>query len=296
MPSRVLRFFAYQFIVMLFGLGFCISALAQTPMVPRSSFYVGLGGSYNSVDFGTQDVFAKGTSQTFNNGTLVSTGVAAGPGTVDLPTESHFAPSVQGGYFRHFANSPWLWGARLSYSYLNTSSTVDNVTVPQVGTFTEVATNTTTPFIGVATVRSYQTPLQHQLGLLPFIGHSFEKGFVYLGVGPTGSRTQTNIKSLIGFADLNGTPSDVSGAPQNFSGSGWVVGGAGTVGGTYFIDHSWFLNVAYTYAWTKNQTFNYFSSFTNTQNPNETFAGTLTGSSSGKVSAQGVTLTVNVTF
>jgi hypothetical protein len=106
MPSRVLRFFAYQFIVILFGLGFCISALAQTPLVPRSSFYVGLGGSYNSMDFGTQDVFAKGTSQTFNNGTLVSTGVAAGPGTVDLPTESHFAPSVQGGYFRHFANSP----------------------------------------------------------------------------------------------------------------------------------------------------------------------------------------------
>ena len=98
MPSRVLRFFAYQFILMLSGLGFCISALAQTPpLVPRSSFYVGLGGSYNSADFGTQDVFAKGTSQTFNNGTLVSTGVAAGPGTVDLPTESHFAPSVQGG-------------------------------------------------------------------------------------------------------------------------------------------------------------------------------------------------------
>jgi len=164
---------------MLFGLGSCISALAQTPvaqtpMVPRSGFYVGLGGSYNSVDFGTQDVFAKGTSQTFQNGTLTSTGVAAGPGTVDMPTESHFAPSVQAGYFRHFANGPWLWGARFSYSYLNTKSTVENITVPQVGMFTEIATNKTTPFIGVAVAKSYQTRLQHQLQLIPFIGRSFE--------------------------------------------------------------------------------------------------------------------------
>jgi len=248
------------------------------------------------MDFGTQDVFAKGTSQTFQNGMLASTGVAAGPGTVDMPTESHFAPSVQAGYFRHFANGPWLWGARFSYSYVNTKSTVENVTVPQIGTFTEIATNMTTPFIGVAVARSYQTRLQHQLQLIPFIGHSFEKGFVYLGVGPTGSRTQTNINSLIGFAELNGVPTDVSGAPQDFSGSGWVFGGAGTVGGTYFLNRSWFLNIAYTYAWTEDQTFHYFSSFTNTQNPSETFAGTLTGSSSGKVSAQGVTVTINVTF
>ena len=109
MRNRVLRFFRCQFVVMLFGLAFCISALAQTPVVPRSSFYVGLGGSYNSMDFGTQNVFAKGTSQTFQNGMLASTGVAAGPGTVDMPTESHFAPSVQAGYFRHFVNGPWLW-------------------------------------------------------------------------------------------------------------------------------------------------------------------------------------------
>ena len=306
MRSRVLRFFPYQFTVMLFGLGFCVSALAQTPeaqtpvaqspVVPRTSFYVGLGGSYNSIDWGTQDVFAKGTSQTFQNGTLSATGIAAGPGTVDMPTESQFAPSVQAGYFRHFANGPWLWGARFSYSYLNTKSTVENVTVPQVGTFTEVATNKTTQFIGVAVAKSYQTRLQHQLQLIPFIGHSFEKGFVYLGVGPTWSRTQTNIKSLIGFAELNGTPTDVSGAPQDFSGAGWVFGGAGTVGGTYFLDHSWFLNIAYTYAWTKDQKFNYFSSFTNSGNGNESFAGTLTGSSSGKVSAQGVTVSINVAF
>ena len=80
--------------LMLFGFGFCISALAQTPMAqapvaPRSGFYVGLGGSYNSMDFGTQNVTAIGTSQVFGNGKLSSTGTAAGPGTVDMPSELH---------------------------------------------------------------------------------------------------------------------------------------------------------------------------------------------------------------
>jgi hypothetical protein len=51
MRSRVLLFFPYQFTVMLFGLGFWVSALAQapvaqtpvaqSPVVPRSGFYVG---------------------------------------------------------------------------------------------------------------------------------------------------------------------------------------------------------------------------------------------------------------
>jgi opacity protein-like surface antigen len=77
---------------------------------------------------------------------------------------------------------------------------------------------------------------------------------VYLGFGPTGSKTQTNIKSLIGFADLHGLITDVSGAPQDFLGSGWVVGGAGTVGVSYFLDQSWFLDLAYTYSRTKRQT------------------------------------------
>ena len=293
---RVLRFFSRHFAVMLLGLVFCISALAQEPAMQRSGLSIGLGGSFNSSDFGTQDVVAIGTSQVFENGTLVQTGTAAGPGTVDMPSELQFAPSVQAGYFRHFGNRPWLWGAKLSYGYVDTPSTVENVVIPQFGSFTEIATNETTPFIGAAVARSYQTRLKHQLELMPFIGHSFEKGFVYLGGGPTGSNTQTNIKSLVGFADIAGVPTDVSGAPQNFTGSGWVAGGAGTVGGTYFLSQSWFLDIAYTYARTADQTFNYFSSYTNAQNPFGTTSGTLTGSSTGKVSTQGVTVTINIAF
>ena len=118
-----------------------------------------------------------------------------------------------------------------------------------------------------------------------------------LGVGPAGSKTQTDIKNLIGFADLRGQITDVSGPPQDVSGSGWVVGGAGTLGLTYFLSHSWFLDITYTFSMTRNQTFNYSSTFTNTQSPFGTTAGTLVGSSSGRViTRQRVTLSINVAF
>lgn len=296
MRRRVLRSFLSGCTVVLTGLGIGDSPLAQTSGVPRNGFYVGVGGSYNSMNFGTQDLYAIGTSNVYQNGTLVATGYAAGPGTVNMPSESKFAPSVQAGYFQHFANSAWLWGAKFSYSYLNTTSTVDNIVLPQYGSFTELASNTTIPFIGNAVARSYATNLEHQLALMPFIGRSFEKGFVYVGGGLTWSRTRTNINGLVGFADLEGHHTDVSGAPVDFAASGWVSGGAGVIGGTYFLDPSWFLDFAYTYARTKSQTFDYSSAFNNANGPFGTTAGTLVGSSSGKVITQGVTLTLNKAF
>ncbi len=132
---------------------------------------------------------------------------------------------------------------------------------------------------------------------MPFVGRSFDKGFVYIGGGATWSRTRTNIKSLVGFADINGNHTDVSGAPVDFTASGWVSGGAGVIGGTYFFDPSWFLDFAYTYARTKNQTFDYSGTFTNPSGPSgTTTSGTLVGNSSGKVITQGVTVTINMAF
>jgi hypothetical protein len=203
-------------------------------MVPESAFFVGLGGSYNSTDFGTQDVYAVGTSSVFQNGALFSTGSAAGPGTVQMGSETKFAPTVQGGYFRKFSGSDWLWGFKFAYSNLAASSTVGNVLLPQAGSNTTVA-GVTTPFTGTAVARTYQTTIDHQIALVPFIGHSFEKSFVYLGAGPTLSHTRTNVNGLVGFANVIGIPTDISGAPVDFTGSGWVYGGAAMVGATYFF-------------------------------------------------------------
>jgi opacity protein-like surface antigen len=266
-------------------------------IVPESAFFVGLGGSYNSTSFGTQDVFAVGTSNVFQNGVLVSTGSAAGPGPVLLGTETKFAPSIQAGYFQKFSGSDWLWGFKFSYSNTAASSTATNVLLPQAGSNTTVPGGVTTPFTGTAVARSYQTTLEHQIALTPFIGHSFENSFVYLGAGPTLSRTRTNVNGLVGFANITGIPSDISGAPVDFTGSGWVFGGSAIVGATYFLSRSWFLDFSYSYAMTAKQTFNYSSAFTNPNGlQNSTITGTLVGNSTGRFITQGVTATINKTF
>ena len=272
-----------------------VTAPPTISYVPQSAFYFGLGGSFNSADFGTQNVFAVGTTNVVNPaGAVVSSGSASGPGKVFMSgSEPTFAPSVQAGYFQKFSGTDWLWGAKFSYSNLRALFTVPNVLIPQAGANTSAAGTVT--FLGTAVAHTYQANIEHQLVLTPFIGRSFERSFIYLGAGPTLSRVKTNILGLIGFANLTGTPSDISGAPQDFSGEGWVWDGAAVIGATYFFDPSWFLDVNYTYAQTANKTFNYFSTFSNPTGAN-TIIGTLSGSSSGKVITQGVMFTLNKSF
>src|SRR5262249_1998557 len=125
---------------LLLGLAVPIVAPAQTgsagTRVPDRAFFVGAGVSYDWVNFSTQDIFGIGTSAVQQNGEVVLTGDAAGPGRVDLDSGSNFAPSVQLGYFQRFGDSDWLWGAKLAYSYVGTSSTAHRILLPQLGAFT----------------------------------------------------------------------------------------------------------------------------------------------------------------
>ena len=266
-------------------------------MVPASAFFLGLGGGYNAMNFGNQNVYAVGTSNVFENGVQTSSGSAAGPAMIGMNSASGLAPMVQGGFFQKFSGSEWLWGGKFSYSYLNGNATVRNALLPQAGSFTATGSTVPTAFTGNALVQSYQTNIEHQIAFVPFIGRAFERSFVYGGIGPTLSRTRTNLNGLIGFADITGTPSDISGAPINLSSSGWVWGGAAVVGATYFLDRSWFVDFNYSYAMTANQTGNYFSPFTNPNGTNgSTIVGTLTGSSTGRVITQGVNVSINKAF
>jgi hypothetical protein len=265
--------------------------------VPTAGWFIGLGGSYNAVTFGTQNVYAVGTSDVYQNGILASSGSAAGPANIYMSPESTLAFSVQGGYFQKFSDSNWLWGAKFAYSYLGATSTVRNALLPQTGSFTATGSTTPVPFTGNAVVGSYQTHIRHQMAFIPFIGRSFERSFVYIGTGPTVSQTRTDLNSLIGFADINGTRTDVSGAPINLSSSSWVYGGAAVVGATYFFDPSWFLDFSYTFAMTANKTSNYTSPFTNPNGTNgSTNVGTMVGTSAGRVITQAVTVTINKAF
>lgn len=285
----------------------CVSAvLAARPAfaqaeaswaAPDHAFFGGVGASYNHTNFGTQDIYAVGTSDNYSNGQLVSSGTAAGPGTVSLSSPSSASPNVQLGYFQHFTNSPWLWGAKFSYTDLFASATEGDVGIPQAGAFTYTDGHATVPFTGVAVVNSYKTQANSRFSLMPFVGRSFGKGFVYIGMGATLTQTKTDLNGLVGYAEINGVNTNVSGAPQNFSSSGWILGGAVDLGVTYFLTPTWFVDLDYTAAKTATQTGNYSSTFVNsTTNPGVTTDGTLVGSSSENIVTQSVTITFNKAF
>jgi hypothetical protein len=289
-------------VVLAAGASLPVAALAQdraaAPAVPNHAFYIGLGGSANITNFGTQDVYAVGTSDVFRDGAKISSGSAAGPGSVGMGNDTTIAPVVQLGYFQRFTDSAWLWGANLNYSYLNASASVPHARIPQAGSYTPTGSSTPVPFTGNAVVQSYQTEVTHQVALMPFIGHAFDAGgFIYLGAGPTLSRMSTKLNGLVGFADTNGARSDISGAPQNFGTEGWVFGGAAMLGVTLFFDSSWFVDVRYTLSATQRQTGNYASTFSNPNGQDGTLInGTLVGASSGRAATHGLTFTINRAF
>lgn len=272
-------------------------ALAQG--APESGVFIGVGGGLSSTNVGHQDVYAVGTSDVLSPaGTLVSSGQADGPPVpVDMETKSNLVPSIQAGYLAHFSNSRWLWGAKLSYIHPDATSTTRNALIPQFGSFTSAATGVTTPFTGNALISSAQTTVEHQLALMPFIGQSFGKSMVYAGGGPTLSRLRTDENGVVGFANINGTRTDVSGAPQNFSDSNWTLGVGATVGASHFLSKSWMLDVNYTYTQTRNQTAVFSGTF---DNPNgidgNHVIGTLDGTSRWSANNQVLAVTINKLF
>jgi hypothetical protein len=260
--------------------------------VPNAALFIGLGGSYNSVHFSDQNIYAQGVSVVTLGGTLVAFGSAGGPADPYSNTQSTFAPTAQAGFFQHFAGSKWLWGAKFSYSYLGATATNQSVIIPQVGSFTSATPDT---FTGNVVVRSYQTSINHQMALMPLIGRSFEKSFVYFGAGPSLSQTQSKLNGVIGFADINGVHTNITGTPSNFSSSPWVYGGAAVIGATYFFDASWFLDLSYSYGMTKVQTTSFAGPFTSTTS-GYVDSGILSGHYSGRVIAQSLTISINKAF
>ena len=274
-----------------------LKAVPPVSFVPSSAFFLGIGGGYNVSDFGTQNVYAVGTSNVFRNGVLISSGSAAGPANIETNTQSAVAFSAQGGYFQHFHDSDWLWGAKFAYGYLGATSIVRNALLPQAGSFTATGSNVADPFTGNALVQSFQTNVTHQLALTPFIGRSFDRSMIYIGAGPTVSQMRTTLNGLIGFADINGTRTDVSGSPVNFSSTNWVFGGAATVGASYFLDRSWFIDLNYTFAMTEHHVSSFSGPFTNPNGANgTTTVGTMVGTSAGSLITQGIVATINRTF
>jgi hypothetical protein len=264
----------------------------SVPFDPGAGFFFGLGGGYNSVNFGNQDLYVQGVSNVYLGSTLVANGSASGTNNVNMPAQSTLAPDVQIGYFQHFTDSRWLWGAKFNYSYLGSTAAVSSFLVPQAGTFT--MGGVVTPFTGNVPIGSFETTVNHQMMWLAFLGRSFDAFNVYLGAGPSLSQIQTRYTNIAGFADIGGMPTLI--APRNNYGtSGWVAGGAVSLGATYFFTPNWFLDFSYTYDATLSQTASFSGPFTNTSGVNTT-VGTLSGNSSGRLTTQTFNVSLNVLF
>jgi hypothetical protein len=268
-------------------------------IVPQSAFFLGVGGSADSVNFNSQYTYGKGTSYTpahydaIGRFTPSITGSAAGGTGFNLDPGAGLAPAIQLGYFQHFSDSPWLAGIKLTYSYSGASSSYGDLLIPQAGGFTQAGVYT--PFTGNYVVQSYRQTLENQISLIPFIGQSFDRSYVYGGVGPTFVQTKTSINRITGFANLDGLTTSVTGIGQGstYSFSQWLFGISGTVGATYFIDSHWFVDMNYTASITGNKTTNWGGLWSDSPAIGETRTGTNTGYSSGTVTTQYFAITLN---
>lgn len=262
---------------------------------PHPGFFVGLGGSYNSVKF-DQKVFASGVSNVYSGSTLVASGQAGGPANPFHSTQSTFAPVAQLGYMRNLPCSNWLWGTKFSYKYLGINFTEQNINSPQYGSFTNTsAAPVDTTFTGHVIIGSAQTAVNHELALIPFVGRSFDRSYIYLGAGPVVFGTQSNIYQVTGFADINGTHVDITGTPVNYTNSRWMWGGAAQIGLNYYLGASWFLDFSYSYLVTAKYT-NSNSSLFASMTQGYTDTGTLYVNATQRVTAQSFIVSINKSF
>ena len=276
--------------------GSAIAANLVPSLVPQSAFFAGLGVSGTSVNFENQHVYAGGT--TWQPGPVIGWGT----GSTDFMLNSSSAPVpvIQAGYFQHFSKNQWMWGGKISYSYLNIS-TDRNLLIPQTGGVTATTNGVTTayPFTGNYTVQTYRQTINHQISPVALIGQSFEKSHLYLGAGPTFSQTKMSIENMESpIAFVNGVPISPTGVGNgsNYSTTQWLFGGVAVVGATYFINPTWFMDASYSYSMTRTKTSSWGGPWSDTLLGGSTRIGNNAGTSSGRVNTQALSVSINATF
>jgi opacity protein-like surface antigen len=262
------------------------------PAIPFAGFFIGLGAGYNSVKL-DRDIYALGLDSTFNGPLQIANGIAQGPGNPFHDNLTAFAPEVQLGWFGQIAGSSWLWGAKVRYKYLGITSTERGLVIPQTGGFVPTVPGVApAPLTGNVLIDSFQTRIDHELALLAFIGHSFASTNVYLGAGPALFGTKSDIFRAVGFGNVNGQPTDITGPPVNFSSTKWVWGTAVQIGMTYFFAPTWFIDVNYTYAFTRKFDTNYTAPFVSTS-AGLTYIGNAYITTSQRLTTQAVAVSIN---
>ena len=261
--------------------------------VPNSAFFLGLGGSANWTNFTDQHVYAIGTSNVYSDGIQVASGSAQGPTRIPMSGRFAFAPSFQGGYFQRFGASEWLWGAKLSYNYLGANLDQHELDHPSIWLLHHHREphprGLQRP--GLCARSQDECDAGNRLHPVPWSRLRSKLCLRWRRSNAFQARTQLN--GLVGFAFVNGAIVDQSGVPQDFSSSSWLFGGAATVGVTYFLTPSWFIDLNYTYATTEGHTSKFSSPFVDRSS---TSVGTFVGNSAWTAQTQRVALTINKAF
>jgi len=264
--------------------------------VPKSAFYAGVGGAATFADFGSQSIYNKGLSNRFDGaGVQTGTGTADGPAIqLGFGTSAGVSPVFQLGYFRRFGDSNFLWGTKFSYSPFGNTSTQTNVIIPQFGTSSGGGAST---FNGYSVTGGYTVGVYNQMTFTPFVGYAMEKSFFYAGVGPSLSQVKTTLNNVVGYATIGGAFTNISGTPQSFQASSWDVGAAGTIGATYFITPSWFMDFSYTFSAPNIQPILSTSGFNNwSTTGGNSYTGTLIGIYTNNVVTHAIGITINRAF
>jgi hypothetical protein len=262
--------------------------------VPKSAFYAGVGGSATFANFGTQSIYNKGLSNIYNG-----VGVQTGSGSADGPpvllgfgSTAGIAPVFQLGYFRRLGDSNFLWGTKFSYNPFGNNATQTNVIIPQFGSSSGGGS-----FNGYSATGGYTVGVYNQMTFTPYVGYATEKTFFYAGLGASLSQVKTTLNNVIGYATPGGVFTNISGAPQSFQTSSWDLGAAATVGATYFITPSWFMDFSYTFSAPNVQPITSTSSFNNwSTTGGNSYTGTLIGIYTNTVVTHAIGITINRAF
>jgi len=257
-------------------------------------WFVGIGGSYNSVRVDSV-VSGSGVTDIYSGSTLVAVGFAGGPAAPIRETDTTFAPVLQVGYFQNFGNSDFLWGTKFSYKYLGITLSENGIDAPQEGVYEEFNPPSTNTLTGNATTNSAQTIVDNELALLPFLGHEFKHGRVYIGGGPVVFDTKAKLYGLSSYADINGVHTNVGGRPLNLASSKWMWGGAFQIGLVHYLGQSCFLDVSYDFMVTGINKFDWYKPVTSESN-GLTYVTGIHYREEMRLWAQSLNLTLNVKF
>ncbi|OGO93995.1 MAG: hypothetical protein A3F10_00845 [Coxiella sp. RIFCSPHIGHO2_12_FULL_42_15] len=275
--------------------GAVATAFAGGPDVPAPmvtpGLYLGLGGSWNTVDESTGTII----SASANNATAAATGNLGGTTGRTAwdqydASQNRLAPMAQLGYWAPIDNE-WLWGIVAQWKYLGYKTQNENTSR---GQFLDNATANPVIFATAPANVSSQTRVNNEVLLLVYFGAQYDKGYFYLGLGPA---LFTAYNAVYANGITTGLP---PAGPNTFSPSvstyETMWGGAAQLGYNYYFKPTWFLGFNYTYA--LSGTYNFGSSADQAAFESGTAANlaTLNFSRNVQITIQEVMFSINKVF